>query len=502
MQRLGHDPLSFASLPRDTLLYGVASFLVRGQQLLLLPIYTQHLAATQYGIVETVAIVAALANLTVALEVAQGMARYIADAPDDTSRGRYATTALCFAGACYLAFVAVGGVFAGPLSVWLFHGSADPQTLLVALGSIAFNGLFAISLDLLRWQLRPASFMIASVCYLAIGAVVGACLVAFTPMGVLGVFVGQVAGAIAGLLVAGVAARPLLRLRWLNSSALRTMLRYSLPLVLSSSAIFASSYIDRIVVGGQLGPDALGVFGVAARFGSIVGILTVGLQSALSPLVFRAWQQPETPGRLARLFRMYALAMVPVVGSLCLFSGEIISVLTGPTYRDASVVLPVLAAASMLLSAYIFAPGLFLGGKTSIAALLSITGASANLLLCLVLTTLLGILGAALAALLAGMTVFIGHIILGGRYFKVPFDFTRLLAIGGVFGLLVAGGVASALLQFDGGFLPFGSKLAGLLVACSIAFAVGLTEHDRSIIKSAWTKLKLGPQRGKVPSGH
>lgn len=489
--------MSFRTLPRDTLVYGGASLLVRGQQLLLIPIYTQHLGAAQYGVVETMAIAAALANLTVALEVAQGMARSIADAPDNDARARYATTALIFAGICYLLFVFVGCLVADPLSAWLFQGMANSQTLIIALASIAFNGLFAIALDLLRWQLQPVAFLVASLIYIAVGAVVGGGLVSQTSMGVAGVFIGQLAGASMGLLIAAALAHKSLRPKSFSAMALRTMLQFSLPLVMSSAAIFASSYIDRIVVGGIMGPAALGVYGVASRVGSIVGILAVGLQAALSPLVYRSWQQSETPIRLAQIFRIYAVAMVPVIGTLSLFSSEIISMLTGPDFADASIVLPVLAMASMLFSAYIFAPGLFLGGRTGIAAMLSLTSALANLLLCLLLTSILGILGAALSGLAAGTFVFAGHVVLGSKYFKVPFDSQRLIAIGCLLGFLVAGGMLAAFSLSDG-FFVFLAKLSALLIACYVGYKTGLTENDRATVSSILTKYKLGPKNWKA----
>src|SRR4029078_7542857 len=101
------------------------------------------------------------------------------------------------------------------------------------------NGSFGTGEYLLCAELRPISFVVASACYLVIGAVVGACLVSLTPVGVPGVFLGQLAGASAGLLVALVAARRSLRPDSFSKKALGTMLRYSVPLVLSSSAIFA-----------------------------------------------------------------------------------------------------------------------------------------------------------------------------------------------------------------------------------------------------------------------
>ncbi|HEY0931231.1 MAG TPA: hypothetical protein VGE27_15020, partial [Gemmatimonas sp.] len=88
-------------LGRDTLLYGLSTLLVRGLQIFLIPVYSRALGSGEYGVVETVAIAGALVNLTIALEISQGMARYIADAPDESARRALASTAVAFAALAY-----------------------------------------------------------------------------------------------------------------------------------------------------------------------------------------------------------------------------------------------------------------------------------------------------------------------------------------------------------------------------------------------------------------
>ncbi len=466
---------------------------------MLIPVYTHYLAAAQYGLVETVVILAALANLTVALEIAQGMGRYFADTPDVEDRNRYPTTAFYFAAFCYVIFAGTGSVFSGPLSAWLFRSLENSSALIVALWAIALNGLFAISLDVLRWQLRPISYVLASAAYLIFGAVFGASLVAFTELGVLGVFLGQLVGAAVGLSVALLMAEGLLQAGRISTSALRQMLRFSLPLVLSSTAIFASTYVDRITVGSLLGADALGLYGVAARLASTVGILTVGLQAALSPLVYKSWRSPDTPGRLAQIFRIYCVAMTPVIGGLGLFATEIIELLTEPNFHGASTVLPILAGTSMLLSAYIFAPGLYLGKRTGMAATLSFCGALVNLGLSLILTAWLGILGAALAAFTAAGIVFAGHVVWGGRYFRVPFSIPSSLAIGSVLAGLIVAGLVFTMPAFSGDLPSVPARLIGLICCCAFVWQFGLTGADRHAVKTMLTKFVLGFRFRKAP---
>jgi O-antigen/teichoic acid export membrane protein len=412
-------------LGRDTLLYGLSTLLVRGPQIFLIPVYSRALGSGEYGVVETVAIAGALVNLTVALEISQGMARYIADTPDDSARRALASTAVAFAALAYALFALAVAAFSNELSDWLLAGQAPPQTLTLAAVAIAINGVFVIVQDLLRWQLRPGSYLMASLAYALGSGGVGIWLVALQGIGVAGVFWGQLAGAVLGLAVSLVRSGGLLA-RVFDVYGLRTLLHYSLPLVLSGAAVFGNLFIDRIVVRELLGLEALGVYGVTARFASVVSILAVGLQAALSPLVFRHWREPGTAATLGRICRWYLVAMVALVGGIALLSGPIMGTLTGPAFHEGSTVLPLLTLGAMFSTLYVFAPGLFLGERTGRVAMLNVVGALVNLVAALLLTRWLGLNGAALAAAMAPAFVVAGYLAMGRTWFRVPYRATRV----------------------------------------------------------------------------
>lgn len=491
----------FRRLASDSLLYGAAMLLVRGLQIFLLPVYTSVLGAGHYGVVEVATIAGALVNLTVALEVSQGMARYVADSPLLQDRRRYATTAVLFASAAYTAFFLFVAMASESLSRWLFDGQAGASDIVLIAAALALNGVFVLLQDLLRWLLRPGAYLLASLAYAAGTVSVGATLVAHAGWGVSGVFWGQLAGAALGLAVAAWSARSLLGFR-ADSKAFRTMLRFSLPLVVSGVAVFFSTFVDRIVVRNVLGLEALGVYGVAARFASVTGILTVGLQAALSPLVYRAWREQGMGEQLAQAFRFYCFGMLPVLGALSLFAGEILLAATGPEFHDARHVLPILAAASILAALYVFAPGLFLGERTGRVALLNLAGAAFNLALCLTLVPLLGPIGAALAAIIAAASVFAGFVGGGNVHFRVPFDASSGAAALALVVALVTAGLAWNYAAPRWDLSQLLGKSALLVLATLIAFVVVLRPGDRLRLRAAVKRLTSNSLEKKTPNGY
>ena len=456
----------FRRLLHDSTIYGVSTLLARGVQIILIPVYTRLLGPAEFGVVDMVAVFDALVNLTVALEISQGIARYLADAQTESDRRSYASTGVIFSIGAYGTFALLSVTLAAPLATLLFGTDQWASALRIGIAALAINGLFTILQDLLRWRLAPGAYLLASMAY-ALGTVmVGIYLVGFADAGVAGVLWGQAAGAIAGAAVAWSRMTGFVVVSF-DLGRLREMLGYSGPLVLSGIAVFANQFIDRIAVREFLGIESLGIYGVSARFASILGLATVALQAALTPLVYQRYRDPGTPLELACIFRCYCAVIAPVLGTLALFSNEIIVVFSGPSYWVAKEVLPVLAAASLFSTLYVFAPGLFLGKRTGMVAGVNMVAAGLNLVLSMILVPAFGVLGAALASCSAAAAAFSGYMMSSQRLYPVPHTWTRIGIAAGIAVLMI--GVA---MWFNRNMQGIQSEV--LAVKCLLSGAAGL----------------------------
>jgi O-antigen/teichoic acid export membrane protein len=469
----------------DALLYGSATLISRGTQLLLVPVYTRFVAPAEYGVLEMVVVLGALVNLTVALEISQGVARSLADARDGGAVREYASTALLFSLGAYGLFALGAVTLAGPLAALLLGHAQWAEALRVAVAALAVNGVFVLAQDLLRWRLRPGAYLRASAAYALVSAAVGIYLVAVAGLGVHGVFWGQVAGAVAGAAVALPALGDSVGLAF-RAVRLREMLAYSLPLVGSGVAVFANLFVDRIAIRELLGIAPLGVYAVGARVASVVGLATVALQAALTPLVFRSYREPGTPPTLARLLRYYGAAAAVAVGALAVFSGELVAVFAGPAFQEARQVLPVLAGASLLATLYIFAPGPFLRRRTGLVAAINAAGAALNVTLNLWLIPVLGIVGAAFAACASAAAVFGLSMAVSQSLYPVPHRWPRLavaLAIAGV-GIALGAGLHASAPQPGMGLVVAKLLLMGLLAGA----ALGVLEREERALAWSWLR--------------
>jgi O-antigen/teichoic acid export membrane protein len=289
----------------------------------------------------------------------------------------------------------------------------------------ATSNLFHLALNVLRWNLRPVSYVACSLVYGLTVMGSSVLLVLLVRLGVLGVLFGQLTGTMVAMLLALWLSRHLYRPAF-DMAILRAMLRFSIPLVPSGIAVLFAMYVDRMAIRALMTLSDVGLYGIGYRIASIAGLVMVGFQVALTPLVYAHHRDPEMPDQLSTVFRGFVGLAVLVVLGIAMFAGEILAVVSTPSYYAASAVVPLLAPAFLLSSMYIFAPGLAIARRTGPIAGIHITSALISTSLNLVLIPVWGITGAATATLCGAAAAFAGYMVMSQRHYPVPHDWARL----------------------------------------------------------------------------
>lgn len=411
---------------RDSFIYGLASILSRGLAVLLLPIYTRVLSPADYGVYDLLVTLVALANLVVALEVSQGLARYWMDTDDVDQRIRFASTALTFTGIMYLLVCGLALIFAQPLSQLLVSDTAYVSAFRLGVAFIALNGLYYLVLNQFRWELRSLEFSTISLAYavLTLAGVLLFCLV--LGLGLQGVLLAQVSATLICLLVS------LWRLRGsfrpgFDIAALRTMLVFSLPLVPSGIAVFVSLYINRFALLQYASVEEVGIYGLATRIAGLVTLLIFGVQSALTPLVYQHAGQAETPGQISRLFSWFVAVASLGCLALGLLAKELITVFATQVFDGAVPLVAILAPAMMLSQMYVFAPGIGIRKKTVQQLVVTFFTAAVGVLANWLLVPAFGMFGAAWATLLSSAVFLAVWFCLSQRLYSIPYAWKSLV---------------------------------------------------------------------------
>jgi O-antigen/teichoic acid export membrane protein len=473
---------------RDSSIYIVSVFLTRGINILLLPFYTHALNPSDYGNVDLLYTLAAIVNLAIALEVTQAIARFLPDIKNPEERIRYISSAHWFTIGVFLLFGIIMILFEGLLKDAILSRSVSSSEYTIGILSIVVQGPFNYLTNLLKWSMRAkANAMVNLIASLTIIAV-SLPTVLFFEWGIMGVFLGTFTGNLLGTVIAWIAVRKDLRFVF-HFEALKELLRYSAPLVLSSAAIFISIYTDRILLKLYHSAAMVGLYGIAFRFASLVHLFLFGLQNGVTPLIVNHYREPDAPAKVEQILRYYLILTAMIVLGLALFSKEILVLFTSPDYYQAWIPISLLAFALFLSNAYFLAPGLSLRKKTSIIAFISIGCALANLIMNLVLIPAYHIVGAAIATGISSGLMMGLYFWFNQKYFPLPMKVGRYLVYGLLMSVVATGIALYYYVEGNTFSLDYPKMIVKIVILLVVGLLTLLSLFSRDEIKSTFATI-------------
>lgn len=302
--------------------------------------------------------------------------------------------------------------------------------------------------------------------------------------GLTAIFLTYLAGSLASLVYVVRALRrhfPPMSLRAGRRSTAGRLLRQGAPLGIAAILNMALFQLDTVMVAAYLGPEAVGLYGVAFRF--FESFLFVAF--ALGDVTFPRYAK-QGPGALSeRTFSGAAalsLAFYVPLFVLSLFAAPwMVSTIFGDRYVEAADAVPWLTLATIAYAVTYQArtSSVGVGGRSSVAGIAAVA-LTVNVALNLVLIPRYGFSGAAMATAFAS-TLETVLTLVGLRRLGVPARPTRLMAIP-----FLAGGVAAALLLGldlrDLSALLVGAGTYAAVLA--VGAVLGLAPQDKAFVVS------------------
>ncbi|WP_051906684.1 oligosaccharide flippase family protein [Methylomarinum vadi] len=418
----------FKAFFKDSAIYAIPSFVSRGLSFILIPLYTRVLTPADYGALDLLLVFASFVNITVALEVSQGLARYYRTQSNDNIRIAYASSGFWFTLVCYTTFSLVALNFSESLSEMVMGKEGLRREFQIGVLYIWANGIFYLIQNQFRWELRSKQYAIVSLFMTFCTAGMAVYLTYGMVWGLRGLLLGMVFGTLVGTVIGLWFLRHTFRFCF-DLMRLKEMLIFSSPLVLSGIAVIVSSYIDRIMINHFLSVHEVGIYGIGFRLAAIVGLFIAGFQAAFVPLVYNNYKNPDTPNQMARIFRVFVALCLFAFLMLSVFAQDILIVLTTPEYYAASILVPFLVPGILLSQMYFFAAGIGIAKKSHYLIWINLIGAIINSLLNWLLIPYMGVLGAAVATLIGYLSVFSVYMIYSQKLYYVPYQWTRIVAI-------------------------------------------------------------------------
>lgn len=441
----------------------IAGVATKARALLLFPIISQNLSLAEYGVITFVGILFTISTVIFSAGSHQGLLRFFNKLESIGER-----QSLC--ASVFWANAVVGCLI---VLLLLFGGDFIDAELVSFWGE--GNGLFIFLAWILQFlQLQSVAILRARlltrrVAWLSIASIVvfGCSVLYFVHVLQLGLK-GYWIAMLFGNAVSSIASIWMVRDYLMGNFSfklLRKVVRFSLPLGLSTLAAVGWMTSDRILVKIFLTPEDLGLIGVAFQLASAVGLFTNAIGQAIVPLIYSEEKNPKLGQKLSILLSLFSYAAVLITVALCLFSGFALQVLAPHEFQDAKNYVAPLAVVLLCECLIRFFPGLHFAGKTKLLFWIQVGTLAMNLVLSSLLIERFGLSGVTVASVLAAGVYSLLIIRKSLEYFATKMSYEVYMGWTLVFGIS---------LLAPSGFFEYGVAWVFLLVVFFVALTLSL----------------------------
>jgi len=480
---------SIGILGQQGAIYALGNVLSRLGGFILLPLYLRVLSPSEYGILEMFYTTSAILAVFVSGGLAQAAMRFYFEYKDEVDRRSVITTALVAASGISVTTALALWPFAGPVSEMLVGKAEYASSFHLVLLTLVVQLTSEVGLNYLRVKNYPWRFVIASLGQLALQIVINIVTVAVLGLGVPGVLIGNLLGAlVAGLIVVWIAVAEC-GWKW-STTKLFKMLQYTWPMIVAGIAAVFIDRADRFVLQVTLGLDAVGIYALAEKLAMIfaVGFLQP-FRLAYGAYRFSIIDHPDRASLQRQVLRQYLLIASCIGLALVLAVPPLLKMISQDSYWSAAGLLPILMLRNVLSGAeYIFQTGILYAKKTRRVMVIQVSSGVLRVAATLLLVGVIGLPAPAYGALLGMAVAALTSMLVAKRYDRVDW---RLFAVGRLLAIAVACFALAA--KADGAFLASAAIAVGFVAACLLARVVSIREVREGYgAMRAWIRRRRG----------
>lgn len=401
----------------------------QGLAVLLFPLYTRYLTPSDYGILGVTTAVSTLLVAIFALSLQGAVGRLYFETDSDEERRRLYGTILTFM-LIVPGLLAIGVHVTGKLGGLEAFESVPYTPYLQYAVATAYLSIF-LQLPIYIYQARqqPRTVVVLSILNAAFIAGAMVVFIVVLDQGVLGALRGQLAGAGATALVA-IAVTARISSFHLSWHWLAAALAFGLPLVPHLVGQWVLWLSDRLILEHFVSAAQLGLYSIGYTLALAASFLSLAIAGAFGPEIIKSLKHDEERSVVPRIGTYWVLALSWCCTALALLGVDALLTLAPSEFHGAADVIPWIVCGYLAFGLYtLLTQGTWFSMRTRMVPVLTLVAAALNVGLNLVLIPIWGIIGSAVATLLAFTALAAMQGVLSNRLHHVPWEYRRWGAI-------------------------------------------------------------------------
>jgi O-antigen/teichoic acid export membrane protein len=414
---------------KDTFIYSLGNITTKIIGLVLLPLYTEKLSVSEYGVLGVVEISIQLLIAAFSLSLQQALSRWYWDEKyRDKQHSMFFTTLIATVVIVVFMFL-IFLPFTGSLSVLLLDSAKYNYLFKLMLISASLQIISRLIFMLMRLQRKPLWYSLTNIFKLLVTLGLTIYFIVVLKRGVEGIIEAQIIGFVLLILANGNYIyrniKPIF-----ERSIFREMIQFSFPLVLSAVGGILLNVTDRYLLRYIGDMEDVGLYNLGFKLANVLKIFVINsVSSAIGPLKYKLMNQPNNKRFYSKIMTYTAYGFIVLLLVLTLFSKEAIRFLAAnPDYWSAYQIVPFLTFAHLfdLLRRNVNF-GLLVRKKTKIISAIMLIIAIINVVFNALFISSFGILGAAAATMLAQIVFFSLIFYFAQKHYPVPFEMKKIM---------------------------------------------------------------------------
>jgi len=417
-------------LAKHSVIYGIGNLAVLLPGFILVPLYTKHLTTQEYGILSIVAVFTGMLTFVYELGMVSALSRQYYEYNDAGSRDKVLSTAFTFlllwASVITLSLIC----FASPISRFLLQTDQLKDIIIVSLLYVFFTAAIFVPQTTLRVEERSGLFVALSLLRIVLTIVFTIFYVSFSKNTLLGVFKAMLWATVVSAASYMVFTYKHFKLFKFSSIDLRHMLKFGIAFFPAALFTWIIDYSNRYILSLYVDMSQVGIYSLGQKVSQIVIIAIKAFHLACVPIMFSMAAQKDARRIFSGIFTYFIFALSLSVLALCLYSKEIVLLLSNPVYLEAYKVIPLLAISGIGYGAYLyFVTGLSISKKVMNQPVILAFIAVINVPLNIVLIKKTGMFGAALATFLTYILITALTYYFAQRHYRINYELSRIVKI-------------------------------------------------------------------------
>ncbi len=429
---------SFKETIKHSAIYGLGNISSKLVGFLLLPLYTDYLTTSEYGILAIIEITGQILVSVFSLNIGTAMMRWSSEEKEESKKKSIIFTSL-------VATLIIAGLlliillpFSAKFSEIFFKTETFTDYFILLFLTSAFGIYNLIPLTIMRLREKSALFATLTTLKFAVTLLFNIYFLAYLKMGIEGILISQLIGqALLFLFSIPITLKNIVPK--FKLSVLKEMINYGVPLVFSTIFALAFTMSDRFIIKIISGEASVGLYSLGHKIASVINMLILqSFQLGFLPIAYKKLGDPDEKRFFSKTLTYYTLLLVAAGLSVALFGKELLEILAQKaSFRAAYSVIPIIAFAFVLKGIqYNFSLSFHYSKKTSYNALIVIISAIVNVTLNIWFVTAYGYVGAAYAMLISIFVMMLLSYYFGKKVYPIPFEIKRItviIFIGAVF---------------------------------------------------------------------